>query len=55
MMLKSEGQTYPDDLVFHPVFHDVPGAEMTANVPPLLSFFYHVSFSKVKIKIKHND
>ncbi|MCF6255860.1 MAG: hypothetical protein L3K25_06100 [Gammaproteobacteria bacterium] len=31
------------------------GPEMTANVPPLLSFFYHVSFSKVKIKIKHND
>jgi len=55
MMLKSEGQTYPDDLVFHLVFHDAPGPEMTANVPPPLSFFYHVSFSMVKIKIKHNN
>jgi len=55
MMLKSEGKTYPDELVFHLVFHDAPGPEMTANVPPMLSFFYHVTFSKVKIKTKHND
>ncbi|NOX92223.1 MAG: hypothetical protein GXP18_07180 [Gammaproteobacteria bacterium] len=55
MMLNSEGQTYPDDLVFHLVFHDVPGPEMTANVPPPLSFFYHVTFGKVKINIKHNN
>jgi len=55
MMKKSEGIVYPDDLVFHLVFHDAPGPEMTANVPPPLSFFYHVSFSKVKFKVKHND
>ena len=55
MMKKSEGISYPDELVFHLVFHDAPGPEMTANVPPPLSFFYHVSFNKVKVKIKHNN
>ena len=43
----------PDELAFHLVFHDMPGPQMAANVPPPLSFFYHLSFNKVKIKITH--
>jgi hypothetical protein len=53
MHKNSEGLTYPNDLVFHLVFHDAPGPEMTANIPPPLSFFYHLTFTKVKLKIKH--
>jgi hypothetical protein len=51
----SEGQTYPDDLVLHLAFHDLPGPEMNTNVPPVWSFFYQVAFNKVEIKIQHND
>jgi len=52
MMKKSEGAVMPDSLNFHLVFHDAPGPDMTANVPPPLAFFYHLSFSKVKVSIK---
>jgi len=52
MMKKSEGAVIPDSLDFHLVFHDAPGPDMTDNVPPPLGFFYHLSFSKVKISIK---
>ncbi|MFV2054810.1 MAG: hypothetical protein ACC707_00020 [Thiohalomonadales bacterium] len=54
MMKKSEGLVYPNKLVFHLVFHDAPGPEMTDNIPPPLSFFYHVTFSDVDFKIKHD-
>ncbi len=54
MMKRSEGVTYPDELAFHLVFHDMSGPTMTANVPPPASFFYHLSFNKVKIKTRHN-
>jgi len=51
----SEGQIYPDDLVLHIAFHDMPGPEMNTNIPPVWSFFYQVAFDKVKVEIKHND
>lgn len=50
----SEGRTYPDDLVVHLAFHDMPGPEMNTNIPPIWSFFYLIAFNKVQIKIKHN-
>lgn len=40
-----------NDLEFHLVFHDAPGPK-TTNIPPPLSFFYHLTFEDVKIKIK---
>ncbi len=49
---RANGVTYDDELEFHLVFHDAPGPEMTDNVPPPLSFFYHVTFQDVKIKIR---
>lgn len=48
----SEGKVNVDELEFHLVFHDAPGPEMTGNIPPPLSFFYHLTFSEVKLKIK---
>ncbi|VAX05606.1 hypothetical protein MNBD_GAMMA25-1057 [hydrothermal vent metagenome] len=54
IMKKSEGVVDNDDLEFHLVFHDAPGP-LTGNVPPPLSFFYHLTFEDVKISIKHND
>lgn len=55
MMKKSEGVVDNDDLEFHLVFHDAAGPAMTGNVPPPLSFFYHLTFEDVKISIKHKD
>lgn len=55
MMKKSEGVVDNDDLEFHLVFHDIPGPAMTGNVPPPLSFFYHLTFENVKISIKNRD
>lgn len=40
-----------NDLEFHLVFHDAPGASKTTSVPPPFSFFYHITFEDVKIKI----
>ncbi len=54
-MKKSEGVVDDNDLEFHLVFHDMPGPVMTGNVPPPLSFFYHLTFEDVKISIKHRD
>lgn len=48
----ANGVTYDDELEFHLVFHDAPGPAMTGNVPPPLSFFYHVTFQDVKVKIR---
>jgi hypothetical protein len=47
----SKGAVDNDDLEFHLVFHDIPGP-LTTNLPPPLSFFYHLTFEKVKIEIK---
>ncbi len=46
----SQGLVDHDDVEFHLVFHDMPGP-MTANFPPPASFFYHLTFEKVKIKV----
>ncbi|NOX91906.1 MAG: hypothetical protein GXP18_05500 [Gammaproteobacteria bacterium] len=51
----SEGQTYPDDLVFHLAFHDMPGPDMNTSVPPVWSFFYQVAFNNVQVKVRHKD
>ena len=52
MAQAGDGVTYDDQLVFHLVFHDAPGPDMTDNVPPPLSFFYHVTFQDVKLDIQ---
>ena len=48
----ANGIVYDDQIEFHLVFHDAPGPQMTANIPPPLSFFYHVTFQDVKVEIK---
>ncbi len=55
MSRSSEGRAYPDDLVLHLAFHDMPGPDMNTSVPPVWSFFYQVAFHKVKVKVKHKD
>lgn len=50
----SEGRVYPDDLVLHLAFHDMPGPEMNTSIPPVWSFFYQVAFNNVKITTEHN-
>ena len=47
------GAVDQNDLEFHVVFHDAPGPNMTGNVPPPFSFFYHLTFEKVKLEIKN--
>ncbi|MFV1984463.1 MAG: hypothetical protein ACC657_13055 [Thiohalomonadales bacterium] len=47
----AKGAIDHNDLEFHLVFHDAPGPK-TANFPPPLSFFYHITFEDVKINIK---
>jgi len=54
-MRRSQGVVDNDDLEFHLVFHDIPGPAMTGNIPPPLSFFYHLTFEDVKISIHHRD
>ena len=49
------GAIDPDDLEFHLVFHDAPGPTMTDNLPPPLSFFYHLTFEDVKLEVKHSE
>lgn len=44
-----------DDLEFHLVFHDAPGPTMTDNLPPPLSFFYHLTFEDVELEVNHNE
>jgi len=51
----SEDKVYPDDLVLHIAFHDMPGPDMNTSTPPVWSFFYQIAFNKVKVKIKNND
>jgi len=46
------GAVDQNDLEFHLVFHDAPGPKATGNLPPPLSFFYHLTFENVKIQIK---
>jgi len=36
------------DREFHVTFHDVPGPEGEGNFPPVLSFFYYLTFEEVK-------
>ena len=56
MMKNGEGITYPDKMTFHLVFHSkMTMGEMTDNVPPPVKFFYHLSFSDVKLVIKHKS
>lgn len=50
-----EGAIDYNDREFHLVFHDAPGPEMTANFPPPLSFFYHLTFEDVKVEISHAE
>ncbi len=53
LMAPSNGVTYDDKVEFHVVFHDAPGPTMTAgNVPPPLSFFYHITFTDVDFEIE---
>ncbi len=47
----ANGIVYDNQLEFHLVFEDAPGPEMTDNIPPPLSFFYHVTFQDVKVEI----
>ena len=48
----ANGAVDTDDLEFHLVFHDAP-MPMTDNVPPPLSFFYHLAFENVRIELDH--
>jgi hypothetical protein len=48
----ANGAVDQNDLEFHLVFHDAPGPKLTGNLPPPLSFFYHLTFENVKVKIK---
>ena len=52
MGLLDQGAVDPDDLEFHFVFHDAP-MPMTTNVPPVFSFFYHLTFEDVAFRITH--
>ena len=42
------------DIEAHLTFHD-DAFPMTANVPPLFSFFYHLVFEDVRIEVVHAD
>jgi len=48
-----KGAADNNDLEFHLVFHDAPGPTSTTNLPAPFSFFYHLTFEKVKVKIKN--
>ncbi|MCP3919878.1 MAG: hypothetical protein GY711_30465 [bacterium] len=50
----SEGLSTGDDLEFHITFHD-ERFPLTANVPPLFEFFYHLVFEDVEVRISHAD
>ena len=52
MALSDQGAVDQDDLEFHFVWHDAP-TPTTANVPPMFSFFYHLTFEDVSIRITH--
>ena len=54
MMNPGNGIVDNNDLEFHLVFEDAPGP-MTDNVPPPLSFFYHLTFEDVKLYIIQGD
>lgn len=47
-----KGAVDQSDLEFHLVFHDAPGPVKTTNLPAPISFFYHLTFEKVKVEIK---
>lgn len=50
--LSGNGDTQPDDMEVHLVFHDAPGPDpVDGNFPPPFSFFYHVMFEEVDITI----
>jgi len=51
-MHAAKGAVDHNDLEFHLVFHDAPGPAKTTNIPPPVSFFYHITFEDVKINIK---
>lgn len=50
----AEGATEPGDLEVHLVFHD-ERFPRTSSVPPLFSFFYHLVFEDVTIRIVQSD
>ena len=52
MSLASSGATENEDFEFHLTFHDDP-LPMTANMPPLFEFFYHLVFEDVELEISH--
>jgi len=54
-MKSGEGAVIPEEMAFHIVFHDMPGPDKTGNFPPPLSFFYHISFGKLEVEIKHSN
>ena len=53
----ANGVVYNDELEFHLVFHDMPDSPDAGlgNIPPPASFFYHVTFNDVKVKIEGAD
>ena len=48
--VSGQGATEPADMEVHLVFHDAPGP-MVGNIPPMFSFFYHVVFEKVRLRV----
>lgn len=46
----SRGRTYPDDLELHLAFHD-ERFPLTANVPALYAFEYHMVFEEVELRV----
>lgn len=52
--MAGQGDTDETDREVHLVFHDAPGPE-TSNFPPPLSFFYHLQFEDVDIRIREAD
>jgi len=48
--VSDQGATEPEDMEVHLVFHDAPGPKV-GNIPPMFSFFYHVIFEKVRLRV----
>ena len=53
--LSDRGAVDKDDWEVHLVFHDAPGPMVGGNIPPMFSFFYHLVFEDVKIRVVHDE
>lgn len=51
----AEGIVEDADLEVHVVFHDEKFPRVEANIPPLFSFFYHLVYEDVSIRIVQSD